>query len=171
MAIPGSRSEPGGESPRAARRGRGAGEHRGPAARCGKAARVVAPLVLLAGLWVALSPRFLAPSRGGNDAVADVLAGLALAGIGALALAGRHGFPGRSFASLVLGVWAVLIFAFLLNARQYPVVPLSWSNTWSGAVVAVLALAELATCARRSLTTRADPARPTGRAHRPAWGG
>jgi hypothetical protein len=169
LATSGSRFEPGGESPRAARRGRDPGEHRGPAPWCGKAARVVAPLVLLTGLWVAVSPRFLSLPRGGNSAAADVIAGLALAGVGGLSLAGRRGFPGRSFTSLVLGVWTVLVGAFLLNAREYPAGPLSWSNTWAGAVVAVLALAQLATCARRPPPTgRAGGPRPGRRAGRVA---
>jgi hypothetical protein len=112
-----------------------------PAPRRDIAADVIAPLILLTGLWVAVSPRFLPLRHGAADAAAAVIIGAVVVGIGTLALVGRHG---RHFASLVLGVWAVLITAFIRDARVSPAAPLSWSNTWSGAVLALLALAELA---------------------------
>jgi hypothetical protein len=144
LAIPGNRPEPGGESPQGVPEGQDAGEYRRPAAKRGIAARVIMPLALLTGLWVVVSPRFLSLPHGGTDAVADVIIGLVVAGVVTLALVGRRGLPGLRFTGLVLGVWAVLISAFLPDARVSPAAPLSWSNTWSGALLALLALAELA---------------------------
>ena len=112
-----------------------------PTPRRGTAADVIAPLILLAGLWVAISPRFLTLQHGATNAAADVIIGVVLAGVGTLAVASRRG---RHSTSLVLGVWVVLIAAFVPDARLSPPAPLYCSNTWSGAVLALLALAELA---------------------------
>jgi len=144
MAIPGSRSEPGGESPPVVPEGRDAGEYRRPAPKRGIAAQLIAPLILLTGLWVAVSPGSLPLRHAATNATTDVIIGLAVVGIGILALVSRRRSPGRQFAGLVLAVWVVLIYAFMLDARASMAAPLYWSNTWSGALVAVLALAELA---------------------------
>lgn len=145
MAISWSRSEPGGDSPQAAPEGpRGAGWHRWPRPRRRLDAQMIAPLVLLTALWVAVSPRFMPLRDGGINAAMEVIIGLAVAGIGTFALVSRHGFAGRHFARLVLGVWVVLISSFMLDATGSMASPLYWSNTWSGAVLALLALAELA---------------------------
>jgi hypothetical protein len=91
---------------------------------------------------------FLTLQHGGANAnIADLIAGLVVAGIGALALASPRGFPGLQFVSLVLGVW-VLISSFILSAKFSIAAPLYWSNTWSGAVLVVLALAALGTLRR-----------------------
>jgi hypothetical protein len=142
MPAPGG--EPGGEPPQFVPADPHAGEHPRRAPRGGIAAQVIAALVLMTGLWVATSPRFLALRNGGTSAT-DVIMGLVVAGIGTLALFGRRGLPGPRFPSLVLGVWVVLIYSFALDARASGAAPWFWSNTWSGAVLAVLALAELST--------------------------
>lgn len=142
MATSWSRSEPGGDSPEAVP----AGRYRFSRPKRGPDAQVIAPLVLLTALWVAISPRFLPLRDGGTNAAMEVIIGLVVASIGTFALVSRHGFAGRHFTSLVLGVWVVLISSFMLDAtgslgsRSL----LYWSNTWSGAALAVLALAELA---------------------------
>src|SRR5215472_7494623 len=107
-------------------------------------AQVIASLVLMTGLWVAASPRFLTLQTGDTNTATDVIVGLVAAGVGTLALS-RSGFPGIQFTSLVVGVWVVLIASFMLDARRAGAAPWYWSNTWSGTVLAVLALAELST--------------------------
>ena len=119
-----------------------------PTTRRGLAGQAAAALGMLTGLWVALSPLFLVLQHGGNNAsIANVIAGLVVAAFGAFALISRRGFPGLQFASLVLGVW-VLISSFILDAKFSIAAPMYWSNTWSGAVLMILALAGLATLRR-----------------------
>ena len=142
MTIPGG-DEPGGGPPAAVPAGPHAGERLWPAPRGGIGARVIAALVLMTGLRVAASPRFLTPQNGATSAASDVIIGLVAAGVSTLALASRSGFPGMQFTSLVVGVWVVLIASFMLDARRAGAAPWYWSNTWSGAVLAMLALAEL----------------------------
>jgi hypothetical protein len=145
------RPDSGGDSPMGIPAGTAAAEYRLPADRRGIAAQATAALSLLTGLWVALSPVFLTLQHGGANAnVADAMAGLAAAGIGAFALASPRGFPGLQFAGLVLGVW-VIISSFILNAKFAIATPMYWSNTISGGVLVLLALAGLATLRR---TTR-----------------
>jgi hypothetical protein len=122
------------------------GEYLLPATRRAVGAQAAAAFGLLTGLWVALSPLFLTLQHGGgiNAAAADVIAGLVVAGIGTFALVSRRGFPGLQFTSLVLGVW-VLISSFILDAKFSIAAPMYWSNTWSGVVLVILALAGLAT--------------------------
>lgn len=144
MAISWSRSLPGGESPEAVPEGRIASRLRWPRPKRGLDAQMIAPLVLLTALWVAISPRFLPLRGGGINATMEVIIGLAVASIGTFALVSRHGFAGRHFTRLVLGVWVVLISSFMLDATGSLASPLYWSNTWSGAALALLALAELA---------------------------
>ena len=76
-----------------------------------------------------------------------MIAGLVVAGIGTFALVSRRGFPGLQFASLVLGVW-VIISSFILDAKFPIAAPMFWSNTFSGAVLVLLALAGLAAVGR-----------------------
>jgi hypothetical protein len=153
MATPLSRRrERGDESPQAAptiqvvSAGPDEGEYLLPATRRGVAAQAAAALGLLTGLWVAISPLFLTLQHGGgiNAGAADVIAGLVVAGIGTFALVSRRGFAGLQFTSLVLGLW-VLISSFILAAKFSIAPPMYWSNTWSGVVLMILALAGLAT--------------------------
>jgi hypothetical protein len=138
VAIPSSDSGSGGEPPQVVAAGPHAGARLRPTPRGG-----IAALVLMTGLWVATSPRFLTLQNGGANAATDVIIGLVVAGISTLALFSRRGFPGLQFTGLVLGVWVILITSFMLDARLSGAAPWYWSNTWSGAVLAVLALAEL----------------------------
>jgi SPW repeat-containing protein len=142
------RPDSGGDSPMAVPAGTAAAEYVLPADRRGIAAQATAALSLLTGLWVALSPVFLTLQHGGANAnVADVIAGLAAAGIGAFALASPRGFPGLQFAGLVLGVW-VIVSPFILNVKFAVATSMYWSNTISGGVLVLLALAGLATLRR-----------------------
>jgi hypothetical protein len=125
-----------------------AAEYLLPATGRGIAAQAAAALGLLTGLWVAISPLFLTLQHGGTNAnVADVIAGLVAAGVGALALASPRGFPGLQLGSLLLGVW-VIISAFILDAKFPIATPMYWSNSFSGGVLVVLALAGLAAVRR-----------------------
>lgn len=145
MATPlARRPEPGDGTPIPIPAGPAAADYQLPATRRGMAVQAAAALGLLTGLWVAISPLFLTLQHGGSNAnVADVIAGLTAAGIGAFALSGPHGFGGLQFSSLLLGAW-VLISSFILDAKFAIATPMYWSNTFSGAVLVVLALAGLA---------------------------
>jgi hypothetical protein len=128
--------------------GPAAAEYVLPATGRGIAAQAAAALGLLTGLWVAISPLFITlQHRGANANVADVIAGLTVAGVGAFALASPRGFPGLQSAGLLLGVW-VLISSFILDAKFPIAAPMYWSNSFSGGVLVVLAAAGLATLRR-----------------------
>jgi SPW repeat len=137
------RPEPGGDPTPAASAGSAAAQYPMPASAPGIAAQAAAAFSILIGLWVAISPLFIMLQHGGANAnIADLIAGLVVAGIGALALASPRGFSGLQFVSLVLGVW-VLISSFILDAKFSIATPMFWSNTLSGALLAVVALAGL----------------------------
>jgi SPW repeat len=146
MATPLSRRpEPGDESSQSISVGPAAGHYALPA---GMAAQAAASLGILTGLWVALSPLFLVLQHGGSNAnVADLIAGLAVAGSGVVAVASRHGFGSLQFGSLLLGVW-VIISSFILDAKFTIATPMFWSNTLAGAVLVILAAAGLAAARR-----------------------
>jgi len=119
-----------------------------PATRRGITAQAAAALGILIGLWVAISPLFITLQHGGtNAATANLIAGVTAAGVGAFALASPRGFPGLQFAGLVLGIW-VLISSFILDAKFTIATPMYWSNSFSGAALAVVALVGLATVCR-----------------------
>ena len=114
----------------------------------GIAAQAMAALGVLTGLWIALSPSFLTLQHGGgNAAVANLIAGLAVAAAGAASLAGPRGYAGLQFAAALLGVW-VIISPFILDAKFSIATPMYWSNIVSGGYLMVLALAGLATVRR-----------------------
>jgi hypothetical protein len=146
MATPLSRRpEPGGEFSQAVPASSAAAEYLRPATSRGVAAQAAAAFGMLTGLWVALSPLFIALQHGGTNAAdANVIAGLVATGAAAFALASPRGFPGLQFGSLLLGVW-VIISSFILAAKFTIATPMYWSNTFSGAVLVLLALAGLAT--------------------------
>jgi hypothetical protein len=149
MATPLSRRpEPGDGSPQAAVTISSVTEYLLPATRRGIAAQAMAALGVLTGLWIALSPSFLTLQHGGgNAAVANLIAGLAVAAVGAASLIGPRGYAGLQFASVLLGVW-VIIFPFILDAKFSIAAPMYWSNILSGGYLVVLALAGLATVRR-----------------------
>jgi len=130
-----------------------------PATMRGIAAQAVAALGVLTGLWIALSPSFLTLQHGGgNAAVANLIAGLAVAAVGAASLAGPRGFAGLQSAAVLLGVW-VIISPFILDAKFSIAAPMYWSNIVSGGYLVVLALAGLANRSAGPLAdrTRAGP--------------
>jgi hypothetical protein len=149
MATPLSRlPEPGDGSPRAAVSILSVTEYLLPTTIRGVAAQAMAALGVLTGLWIALSPSFLTLQHGGgNAAVANLIAGLAVAAVGAASLAALRGFAGLQFASALLGVW-VIISPFILDAKFSIAAPMYWSNIVSGGYLMVLALAGLATVRR-----------------------
>jgi hypothetical protein len=149
MATPlGRRPEPGDEPSQAVPVGSAAGEYLLPATRRGVAAQAAASLGILTGLWVALSPFFLVLQHGGGNAnIADLIAGLAVAAFGAVAVASRRGFGSLQFGSLVLGVW-VIISSFILDAKFTIATPMFLSNTIAGAVLVLVGLAGLAAAGR-----------------------
>lgn len=145
MATPLSRPEPSGESSfEVVLPSRTVVEYLRPATSQGVAAQAAAALGMLTGLWVALSPLFLVLQHGGTNAnVANVIAGLVAAGVGAVALASPRGFPGLQFGSLLLGVW-VIISSFILDAKFTIATPMFWSNSFAGAFLVLMALVGLA---------------------------
>ena len=149
MATPLSRRpEPGDGSPQAAVSISSVTEYLLPATRRGIAAQAMAALGVLTGLWIALSPSFLTLQHGGgNAAVANLIAGLAVAAVGAASLVGPRGYAGLQFVSVLLGVW-VIIFPFILAVKFAIATPMYWSNASSGGVLVLLTLAGLATLRR-----------------------
>ncbi len=159
MATPlARRPEPGDGSPQAAVSISSVTEYLLPATMRGIAVQAMAALGVLTGLWIALSPSFLTLQHGGgNAAAADLIAGLAVAAVGAASLAGPRGYAGLQFASVLLGVW-VIISPFILDAKFSIAAPMYWSNILSGGYLVVLALAGLATVRRATGNrTRASP--------------
>ena len=137
------RQEPGGGSPQAAVSISAVTEYLLPATMRGAAAQAAAALGVLTGLWIALSPAFITLQHGGGNAAgANLIGGLAVAAAGAAALAGPRGFAGLQFATALLGAW-VIIFPFILDAQFSIATPMYWSNSFSGAVLVVLAVAGL----------------------------
>ena len=149
MATPLSRlPEPGDGSPQAAVTISAVTEYLLPATMRGVAVQAAAALGVLTGLWVALSPSFLTLQHGGgNAAVANLIAGLAVAAIGAAALAGPRGFAGLLGAAVLLGAW-VVISPFILDAKFSIATPMYWSNIFSGGYLVVLAITGLASVRR-----------------------
>jgi SPW repeat len=102
-------------------------------------AQTATALAVLAGLWVAISPWFLElQAVGANATVTDLIVGLAVAGLGALALSGGHGFTGLQAASGLAGAW-LIISPFILAAKVAIATPMYWSNIFAGAAIIVLA--------------------------------
>src|ERR1700752_644298 len=161
MATPLSRQPDFGDgSPQAAVTISAVTEYLLPATMRGIAAQAMAALGLLTGLWIALSPSFLTLQHGGgNAAVANLIAGLAVAAVGAASLVGPRGDAALQLASVPLGVW-VIISPFILDAKFSIAAPMYWSNILSGGYLVVLALAGLATV-RRAVRYPAPCGRPT----------
>ncbi|HEY1346103.1 MAG TPA: ROK family protein [Streptosporangiaceae bacterium] len=102
-------------------------------------------LAVVAGLWVAISPWFLALQApvARNSTANDLIIGLAVAAVGLFAIAGARGFMGLEMGSLLLGIW-LITSPFILATKFTIDTPMYWSNIWSGGLIAVLALASLA---------------------------
>jgi hypothetical protein len=127
----------------------GLAEYALPATSRGIGAQASAVLGLLTGVWVALSPWFITlQNTGTNATTVNLISGLAVAGVGALALASSHGFAGLQFGNALLGVW--LIVAGPILSQKHPVAdPMFWSNSWAGGVLIALAAVGLAAVAMR----------------------
>src|SRR5581483_5312766 len=125
----------------------------GPAVGLGRGAAVqlAAAVITLGGLWVAISPWFLALQTppGGNARANDLIVGLVIAAIGMLAISRLRGLAGLSAASLVAGIW-LIISPFILTARFSVTASMYWSNIWAGAVIIVASLAVLAVAQTRT---------------------
>jgi hypothetical protein len=145
MATPFSlRPEPGDESVHAVAVGVTGGDLLTVTGR-GITAQAAATFAILTGLWVAVSPVFVMLQHGGSNAnTANLIAGLAVAVLGATALVGRRAFGSLQAGILVLGVW-VLISSFILDAKFPIAAPMFWSNSFSGGLLVALALGALAT--------------------------
>jgi hypothetical protein len=115
----------------------------------GMAAQVSAVLGLLAGVWVAVSPWFITLQQSGTNAnTVNLISGLAVAGLGAFALASPRGFAGLQVGSALLGVW--LIIAGPILSQKHPIAdPMFWSNSWAGGVLIAFAAIGLAAVALR----------------------
>ena len=127
----------------------GPAEYALPTTARGAAAQASAVLVLLTGIWVALSPWFLTLQHGGTNAtVVNLISGLAVAGAGAFALASPRGFAGLQVSSALLGVWLIVLGPIL--SQKYTIAdPMFWSNSWAGGLLIVLAAVGLAAVALR----------------------
>jgi hypothetical protein len=112
-------------------------------------AQVSAVLGLLTGLWVALSPGFITLQQSGTNAnTVNLISGLAVAAVGAFALASPRGFAGLQVGSALLGVW--LIIAGPILSQKHPITDaMYWSNSWAGGVLIALAAIGLAAVAVR----------------------
>ena len=112
-------------------------------------AQAASVLGLLTGVWVALSPWFTTlQDQGSNATVVDLISGLAVATVGAFALASPRGFSGLQLGSLLLGIW--LIISPPILDQKHPIAhAMYWSNSWSGGVLIALAAAGLGFAALR----------------------
>ena len=125
-----------------------------PATVGGIGAQMSAVLGLLTGVWVAVSPWFLTLQQGGTNAnTVNLISGLAVAAVGAFALANPRGFASLQLGSALLGVW-LIIAGPILSAKYDIADPMFWSNSWAGVVLVVLAAAGLAAVALRGPARR-----------------
>ena len=115
----------------------------------GIGAQAAAALGMLTGLWVAISPWFITLQyAGGNAAAVNLISGLAVAAVGAFALASPRGFSGLQLGSLLLGIW--LIISPPILDHKHPIAhAMYWSNSFSGGVLIALAAAGLGFAALR----------------------
>ena len=135
--------------PQALPAGSGTAEYAAPASLRGIGAQAAGALGLLTGVWVALSPWFITLQDGGSNATAvDLISGLAVAAVGAFALASPRAFSGLQLGSLLLGIW--LIIAPPILDHKHPIAhAMYWSNSFSGGVLIALAAAGLGFAALR----------------------
>jgi hypothetical protein len=125
-----------------------------PATAGGVGAQVSAVLGLLTGVWVAVSPWFLTLQQGGTNAnTVNLISGLAVAGVGAFALANPRGFASLQLGSALLGAWLIIVGP-ILSAKYTIADPMFWSNSVAGGLLIVLAAAGLAAVALRGPARR-----------------
>jgi len=132
----------------------GPAEYRLPASLSDLGAQVFGVLGMLTGVWVALSPWFMTLQTTGNNAtIVNLVSGVAVAGVGAAALAGPRGFAGLQVGAALLGVW--LIIAGPILSYRHPIADaMFWSNSWAGGVLIAVALAGLGAVALRRPSRR-----------------
>ena len=120
-----------------------------PATEGAVTAQLAAVLGVLTGLWVAVSPWFITLQQGGTNAnVVNLVSGLAVAGVGALALASPRAFASLQLGSALLGVW--LVIAGPILSQKFTIAnPMFWSNSFAGGVLIALAAAGLGALALR----------------------
>jgi len=100
-----------------------------PATWRGAGAQAAAALGMLTGLWVALSPWVITLQyAGGNAAAVNLISGLAVAAVGAFALAGPRGFAGLQAGSALLGAW-LIIAGPILNHKHPIADTMYWSKS------------------------------------------
>lgn len=120
-----------------------------PATLGGIGAQIAATLGLATGVWVALSPWFITLQYTGNNAmIVNLISGLAVAGVGAFALASPRGYPGLQAANALLGVW-LIIAGPILNQKHPIADPMYWSNSFAGGLLVALAVVGFAAIAMR----------------------
>lgn len=113
------------------------------------AAQMAAVLGALTGVWVALSPWFITLQHGGTNAnTVNLISGLVVAGVGALALASSRGFAGLQAGSAVLGVWLIIAGPILSHAHSVTD-PMFWSNSFAGGLLIAFAAIGLGAVALR----------------------
>jgi hypothetical protein len=153
MATPLTRRPEGdGASPQAIPAASGPAQYVLPATLRDIGAQVSGSLGLLTGVWVALSPWFITLQyQGGNAAAVELISGLAVAAIGAFALASPRGFPGLQLGNVLLGAWLV-IAGPILSENHRIADPMYWSNSFAGGVLIVLAAAGLGFAAMHRTT-------------------
>jgi hypothetical protein len=139
----------GGSAPALATAAPGQAGYALPATAADLGAQLTAVLGLLTSVWVAVSPWFLTLQQGGTNAnTVNLISGLAVAGLAAVALTGPRGFAGLEVGGALLGVW-LIIAGPILNQKHPIADPMYWSNSWAGGVLIAVALASLAVVALR----------------------
>jgi hypothetical protein len=127
----------------------GQAEYTLPATGSALGVQVAAVLGVLTGVWVALSPWFITLQHGGTNAnTVNLISGLAVAGVGALALASPRGFAGLQVGSALLGVW-LIIAGPILSQHNVIADAMFWSNSWAGGLLIALAATGLGAVALR----------------------
>jgi hypothetical protein len=112
-------------------------------------AQTAAMLTVLTGVWVALSPWFVSLQNGGTNAnTVNLITGLAVAGLGSLALISPRGFADLQIGSALLGVW--LIVAGPILSQKFAIAdPMFWTNSWAGGLLIAFAAVGLGAVALR----------------------
>jgi len=127
----------------------GQAEYALPATGSALGAQVAAVLGVLTGVWVALSPWFFTLQQGGTNAnTVDLISGLAVAGVGALALVSARGFASLQIGSALLAVW-LIIAGPILSHSHVITDAMFWSNSWAGGLLIAFAAIGLGAVALR----------------------
>ena len=113
------------------------------------AAQMAAVLGVLTGLWVAVSPWFITLQHGGTNAnTVNLVSGLAVAGVGGLALVSPRSFASLQVGSALLGVW--LVIAGPVLTHHYVIADsMFWSNSFAGGALIAFAAAGIGALALR----------------------